>query len=188
MTFGEKLLGLRKSRGLSQEDLASLLGVSRQAISRWELGSATPDIPNLVKICRTFNITADYLINDDLNHPEKDPSSPGCEASPVSVQKNARHGITSLVIGIILTFLGGLGTLTICVLSSLIETRVKYHYIDKATGYTVYSSKPGYSLWSFIEQHNLGFLFALLLIILLCGIIILIIRSRNEGKQEKTGL
>lgn len=43
MTFGEKLTGLRKREGLSQEALAEQLGVSRQAVSRWEQGAALPD-------------------------------------------------------------------------------------------------------------------------------------------------
>ena len=48
MTFGEKLLQLRKEHGLSQEELAEQLNVSRQAISRWEAGSSLPDTVHVV--------------------------------------------------------------------------------------------------------------------------------------------
>ncbi len=65
MKFSDKLIKLRKSQGLSQEDLAEKLNVSRQAISRWEGGSAMPDAENILKISRIFNVTADYLLNDD---------------------------------------------------------------------------------------------------------------------------
>ena len=50
MKFEEKLMTMRKRNGMSQEELADQLGVSRQAISRWELGSTLPDAPNLLKL------------------------------------------------------------------------------------------------------------------------------------------
>ncbi len=54
MTFGEKLTGLRKREGLSQEALAERLGVSRQAVSRWEQGAALPDAAKLLPCARLF--------------------------------------------------------------------------------------------------------------------------------------
>ena len=64
MTFSSKLQKLRKDNNLSQEQLASELCVSRQAISKWELGTL-PDINNLVKISNFFDCSLDYLMNDD---------------------------------------------------------------------------------------------------------------------------
>lgn len=71
MNFHDKLIKLRKQNAFSQEELADKLGVSRQAISRWELGSTYPDVPNLLKICKLFDVSADYLINDDNDNQEK---------------------------------------------------------------------------------------------------------------------
>lgn len=65
MKFSDKLLCLRKKAGLSQEELAEKLDVSRQAISRWEMGTAIPDSPNIKQLSKLFNVTADYLLNDD---------------------------------------------------------------------------------------------------------------------------
>ncbi len=65
MKFHDKLIKLRKSKGISQEELAEMLDVSRQAISRWELGSTLPDVPNLLRISELFDVSADYLIRDD---------------------------------------------------------------------------------------------------------------------------
>ncbi len=65
MKFHEKLIKLRKSKGLSQEELAEILNVSRQAISRWELGTTLPDVPNLLSISEIFGISTDYLVHDD---------------------------------------------------------------------------------------------------------------------------
>ena len=62
MTLGEKLQMLRRSRGLSQEQLAAELDVSRQAISKWECGDSTPDLDKLRAICTYFGVTTDYLI------------------------------------------------------------------------------------------------------------------------------
>ena len=62
MTLGEKLKMLRASRGLSQEQLAAELDVSRQAISKWECGDSTPDLDKLRAICTYFGVTTDYLI------------------------------------------------------------------------------------------------------------------------------
>lgn len=66
MTFGEKLLDLRKRNGYSQEELAEKLDVSRQAISRWEMGTAIPDSLNVLHLSKLFQVSTDYLLNDDF--------------------------------------------------------------------------------------------------------------------------
>lgn len=63
MEFNNELQRLRKERGLSQEELGEKLGVSRQTISKWENGSAYPDMLNLMTISEFFGVTADELIN-----------------------------------------------------------------------------------------------------------------------------
>ena len=65
MKLSDKILTLRKRGGMSQEELAEKLNVSRQAVSRWELGSAQPDANNILQISKLFGVTADYLLNDD---------------------------------------------------------------------------------------------------------------------------
>lgn len=68
MKFNEKLTILRKKNGLSQECLADKLGVSRQAISRWELGSTKPDAENLLQLSNLFGVSLDYLLHDDCEN------------------------------------------------------------------------------------------------------------------------
>ncbi len=63
MTFGEKLKKLRIEKQLSQEDLANQLGVSRQAISKWEQDIALPDTNNLILIAKIFKVSLDDLVN-----------------------------------------------------------------------------------------------------------------------------
>ena len=65
MKLSDKIIGLRKSNGMSQEDLAEKLNVSRQAISRWESGTAMPDASNILQLSKLFGVTTDYLLNDD---------------------------------------------------------------------------------------------------------------------------
>ena len=83
MTLGEKLKTLRASRGLSQEQLAAELNVSRQAVSKWECGDAAPDLDKLRAICAYFGVTTDYLIWENEEDapkaavPEKERASRG---------------------------------------------------------------------------------------------------------------
>lgn len=64
MKFNEKLLLLRKKKGLSQEELGMELQVSRQTISKWEAGQSYPDFQRLVLLSDYFNLTLDELVKD----------------------------------------------------------------------------------------------------------------------------
>ncbi|QAT41532.1 DUF5680 domain-containing protein [Clostridium sp. JN-9] len=65
MNFSEKLQLIRKSKGLTQEELADMLYVSRQAVAKWESGQAYPDIENLIRLSEVFLVTIDHLVKDD---------------------------------------------------------------------------------------------------------------------------
>ena len=65
MNLSQKISDCRKKAGLSQEALAEKLGVSRQAISKWETGEATPEVGKLVLLARLFGVTTDWLLSDD---------------------------------------------------------------------------------------------------------------------------
>ena len=86
MTLGEKLKMLRASRGLSQEQLAAELNVSRQAVSKWECGDAAPDLDKLRAICTYFAVTTDYLIW------ENEEDTPQTAASKQDVNVRGRNG------------------------------------------------------------------------------------------------
>lgn len=64
MNFNEKLIELRKTKGLSQDELGSQLGVSRQTISKWELAQSYPDFQRLVLISDYFGLSLDALVKD----------------------------------------------------------------------------------------------------------------------------
>lgn len=65
MKLNDKIYQLRKQSGMSQEETAEKLNISRQALSRWENGSAQPAANNILEISRLFGVTADYLLNDN---------------------------------------------------------------------------------------------------------------------------
>ena len=69
MTLGQKLKEIRNRFGLSQEQLADIINVSRQAITKWENDNGLPDISNLQELSKVFGITIDYLLDDKNSLP-----------------------------------------------------------------------------------------------------------------------
>ncbi len=67
MTLAEKIMSLRKRAGLSQEELAHQLGVTRQAVSKWEATSSIPDVSKIVRMSQLFGVSTDYLLRDDMS-------------------------------------------------------------------------------------------------------------------------
>ena len=70
MKFGDKLIVLRKKNGLSQEQLAEKLDVSRQSVSKWESNNTYPETDKIVQICNLFDCSMDDLINDKVTDVE----------------------------------------------------------------------------------------------------------------------
>lgn len=111
MEFNNKLYNLRKQRGLSQEELANRLNVSRQTISKWEVGESTPDMEKLVALSDLFEISLDELVMDKIPAHVGETSS---RSDIVNVlndkvitdenKQNAKRGlkIVAIVLGIIL--------------------------------------------------------------------------------------
>lgn len=73
MKLDEKLVSLRKEKGLSQLQLAEMMNVSRQAISRWEVGTAIPSTENLKYLGKLYGISVDNLLNEDQLPIHKEP-------------------------------------------------------------------------------------------------------------------
>lgn len=76
--FQERLYQLRKERGLSQEELANEVGVSRQAVQKWESGAAQPTLDKLAALARYFGVTLDFLVSGEE-------AEGGCQSAPVVV-------------------------------------------------------------------------------------------------------
>lgn len=101
MTMGEIIQTRRTKCGLSQEKLAELVGVSRQAVSKWEVGDAVPDTDKLVPLSRTLGITTDELLG---NTPaEQEAEEPG----PMRPKKTGWFATHWYWLGLILVAWGG---------------------------------------------------------------------------------
>lgn len=162
MKLPEKIVTLRKGRGLSQEALAEQLGISRQAVSRWEQGSAQPDAGNLFQLSRLFQVSADYLLDDALDQPPQPDASPA--ADPLKKRRLA---------GILLAAAGLLGNLVIYILSRAVEVMVPM--VTRQDGITMYtwrSNLTGHSWRYFIQTYDLELLTALFFLLSAGGVIL----------------
>lgn len=95
MKLADKILNLRKTHGMSQDDLAEKLNVSRQAISRWEMGTAQPDTPNVLQLSKLFGVTTDYLLNDDY---ESDHDVPVVKETETTAKVEANRQLAFIVL------------------------------------------------------------------------------------------
>ena len=170
MTFSEKLQNLRKANGLSQEQLAEKLNVSRQAVSKWETG-AMPDMDNMIKLCRFFDCSLDYLMKDEIERP--DLNAQPAQTPPANLGRNR----TSIILGAVMSGLGAIGILVLGILNSLFPGVI----YDPPEGDVRAIMETGF--FAFLKVHNLLWLFALCLGLILYGL--LMIRLGRHGKTGK---
>lgn len=108
MNLAEKIQDLRKKNGLSQEQLADKLGVSRQAISKWESEQSTPDIDKIVLLSETFHVSTDYLLKQEKDVTSKKEEENKKEDYTIAVNvKMSKKAFSYLLLGILflMTFL-----------------------------------------------------------------------------------
>ena len=114
MNFAEKMIELRKQQNLSQQDLADRLGVSRQAISRWETGAVQPLADSVKSLAQVFQVSTDYLLNDDLDDPTPlhppQPAPPQEEPTPTRKHRKWLLALAALAAAAVLVLVTALGT------------------------------------------------------------------------------
>lgn len=96
MKFNEKLIELRKKEGLSQEELGYKLNVTRQTVSKWELGQTTPEMDKLVKMSKIFNLSVDELINESE---ETTNQNPVIEDQTIGEKDTKEKNIKIIIVG-----------------------------------------------------------------------------------------
>lgn len=99
MHIGERIALLRKRQGMTQEQLADVLGTTRQAVSKWEAGKSTPDIDYAVLMGEYFGVSMDYLILG-----KDTPGSNNAPQRPQAISANKRRHLNSNLFIILLTF------------------------------------------------------------------------------------
>lgn len=157
MTMGEKILKLRKARGWNQEELAEHIGVTRQAVSRWESCAAKPDADKIIALCDLFGVSADYLLREDYagETSQEYPAEAGKEKRAPLLTGKQILGMIMLVMGAVMTFVLG------------IMSVLKPHTVH--TGYYVYSGFLG-----FIVGNQLEWLMAALIVMMLAGLLLFV--------------
>lgn len=105
MSIGEKLLDLRKSKHLSQEEVADRLNVSRQTVSKWETDQSMPDFDKIVPLCELYGISADELLM--MEKKEKNMKTEELEESTISTQddKNQRKKAIGISLSVLTYFI-----------------------------------------------------------------------------------
>lgn len=94
MKFNEKLIDLRKKQGLSQEELGNKLNVTRQTISKWELGQTTPEMDKLAELSKLFNISIDELISESDEQVNTNPiKEEPINTKPISEEQTSSNTI-----------------------------------------------------------------------------------------------
>ncbi|KYG30398.1 helix-turn-helix domain-containing protein [Alkalihalobacillus trypoxylicola] len=99
MSIEMRIRQLRKEKGLSQEELAEEVGVSRQAVSKWESNQSTPDLLRIIKLSEYFNVTTDYLLKGTEASNQKD--------EPLNIGKILLIGSTFLLLVGLFTTIAG---------------------------------------------------------------------------------
>lgn len=166
MTLGEKIQKLRKARGLSQEQLAEHLNISRQAISRWEQNAASPEVENLLALSHLFGVTTDYLLQESI--PLQDNVTIGYD---VQVSEKIFKQRLSLVMGFISSVLGCLGLISLFIFATF-EKKNMIIGARKA------------NIFDIINIYGLEWLVIVLLMLMICGIAFIISRW-NPSKTTK---
>lgn len=114
MSLAKKMIELRKQNGLSQQDLADRLGVSRQAISRWETEAVQPLADSVKSLAQVFQVSTDYLLNDDLDTPTPPPTAQPAptQEKPKSARKHRKWllALAALAAAAVLVLVTAMGT------------------------------------------------------------------------------
>ena len=174
MTFGEKLQLLRKSSGLSQEQLAAQINISRQAISKWESDTAMPDTENVIRLSKLFQVSTDYLLLEECDCM----THGGGQPAPAASIKKANPRLVRLIAGgaasglslVILLVLGVLSSVYPCV----------YSVSPAGVEWTrVYTGLPG-----FLKTHHLEWFFWLWCAVLAAGVILMAYDRLRPGIEK----
>lgn len=164
MKLSEKILNLRKARKMSQEELADNLGVSRQAVSRWEVGSALPDASNILQLSKLFGVSADYLLNDDYKG-----------EAPSSVKDRTVNSVAGTfvkkIIALSVAGFGFAGNFIIYLLSRFIIVEVP-HKAYLGDGMYTWNYYDDYSYKYFVQEHHLEFIVFIFTAMLITGLFI----------------
>lgn len=181
MNLGENIKNLRKRKGLSQEQFAEILGVSGQTVSKWELGSSTPDLEKLLLISQNFKISIDDLLE---NHMYKGTNNSKFDTifnniSTENIKKLLKK--KGYLVGYVIAGWGVITLISLCIVGygwcdMLLDPFTEYdNGFEKISELAVL---PGFMKAPFIM---LAFRFLISLAVIVAGLIIVIKGKRNQS-------
>lgn len=126
MKIGEKIHQIRKMSGMTQEELAEKMNVSRQTISKWEGGTSVPDLENAVRLCELFQISLDDFIRGEWSDEAKISLQ-----DIVKINKHSQQMTILLISGLLFLMLGALAAFLVGALFSVANSieYMLYRYI-----------------------------------------------------------
>ena len=163
MDLAEKIQKLRKQKGLSQEQLADKLGISRQSISKWEADQASPEIDKIVKLSEIFEVSTDYLLKDKSE-----------QKSELIVESYQRKQDIKMKVGITLFLISIAGIMLFWILSIIFPAQVYNQYGKLIIG-----------LNAFLLTNRATSLFVFFIAIGIISIAIIIYSSIKKRKRNK---
>lgn len=175
--LSEKIRKLRKEKGLSQETLAEMLDISRQAISKWESGQSNPDIEYVIKMSDIFGVSTDYILKDTTNINSSEKNVTGTKTKKLS-----------LISGIISSFSGFIGIFILKLLSSISPAKVEIVPVigeDEIGIGTIINAKVYKGFWGYLEYHNLNWLFWLCIIFLFISVICFLVNFKRNKRTRQ---
>lgn len=214
MTLGEKILQLRKTNNLSQEQLADKLAVSRQAISKWELGESTPDTDKIILLSRMFEVFTDYLLHDGIS---SDSEIPAVKTSSELIKKH--YNLKTLfiiitgvsIIGLLMSIIAQLTWQTIFTVSiglmvqiigMIVFEAMSSHYSARDKNKeirkdfyalnvwfilpfpVIFLSDLFFSFYPWYRGYGEYLIFKLIVYVILCGIITFILKRKSKNIQN----
>lgn len=168
MTIADRIQSLRKTKGISQEQLADVVGVSRQAVSKWESEQTIPDLDKVVTMSEYFGVTTDYLLK-------------GIE--PIKEEKG--FTISNKVKARIVLGLGLITNFVLFIMSRLSTVPIPFYYMENGKKMVQWSGdRVGHSFRYFLEFHDIELLAVLGWMLIIVGLIWLL-HSMGGFKEKR---
>lgn len=167
MNLAEKIQGLRKQQNISQEQLAQMLDVSRQSISKWESDQSVPEIDKIVRLSDIFEVSTDYLLKD-IPHEQASKTTVVSNHTPVSPNKKA-----FITAGTVCTIFSIVSIFGMWILSKIYPVTMMMYGRQVA------------GLNSFLKSHELLWFFILCCVVALAGIVILPFLRKANVKNKR---
>lgn len=207
MHLAEKILQCRKKAGLSQEALAERIGVSRQAVSKWETGEAMPELSTVVALAKEFGVTTDWLLSDEEEIPAAETpktEEPKTEPTPSRPGRGAKYWVNRYgwVLGVYVSLVGagiaGLGALARFIAGRMMAgVQSSFDsFVTSAPGFTfgeVYDPSGmmgavGPSMNAMVQNNPVsilgGVMIVLGIVLILGGVALAIVLRRWGGKKS----